>query len=277
MTVDQNIRTVSKYNFIGLSEATIEGNLTTVFKESHRIPDTWSFSIREMGLFDPDRNGYVHDIVKDYPHPNLYLRRLEDSIIEAMDTWAVSDQEGYLVWISPSFIGHYPCHKIEILYKNPTVRETSNIVILFDGSKEVCTKVTHQLFSELAEINDLEEIRNSILIKPDLDINRIIEIVGPYIHTEKVKSDNPEEDIKCIAKLAKNGVSQTLIAYEMDRVGVMGSRSFSCPGGLANILSQKSNILEAKFVKNCGKCGKVIEKYICKGFECECGGVYEGC
>ena len=63
----------------------------------------------------------------------------------------------------------------------------------------------------------------------------------------------------------------------MDRVGVMGSRSFSCPGGLPNILSQKSNILEAKYVKNCGKCGKIIEKYICKGYECECGGVYEGC
>ncbi len=277
MSIDRNIQTVANYNFIGLSEATIVGNLTTVFKESHRVPDKWKFSIRDQGLFDIERDGYVHDIVKEFPHPNLYLRDLEDGIIEAMDVWALSDQEGYLIWISPSFAGHYPCHKIEIIYKEPNLRETSNIVILFDGSQDICMDIAKKIFSDLAEVNNIEDLRNSVIIKPDLDIDRIIEIVGPYTHTEKVKSDNPEEDIKRIAKLAKSGMSQTLIAYEMDRVGIMGSRLFSCPGGLPNVLSQKSNVLEAKYVKNCGKCGKVIEKYICKGYQCECGGVYEGC
>lgn len=277
MSVDQNIRTVSNYNFSGLSEETIRGNLTTVFKESHRIPDNWKFSIKDKGLFDVGRNGYVHDIVKEYPHPNLYLRKLEDSIIEAMDMWAVSDQEGYLVWISPSFINHYPCHKIEIIYKDPSVRETSNIVILFDGSQKICMDVVKQIFPEFNEIKNAEDLRNSILIKPDLDIDQIIEIVGPYIHTDDVNVDNPEKEIERIAKLATSGVNQKIIAYEMDRIGLIGNRSFSCPG-LSGILGQRSNILEAKYVKNCGICGTVIEAYITKGYTCKsCSGVYEGC
>lgn len=32
-----------------------------------------------------------------------------------------------------------------------------------------------------------------------------------------------------------------------------------------------------KFVKNCGQCGKSINKVISKGYQCECGGVYKGC
>lgn len=278
MTVAENILTVSRYNLAGLSEETIVGNLTTVFKESHRLPDEWKFSIRELGLFDTERNGYVHSIVKEFPHPNLYLRNLEDGIIEAMDTWAVSEQEGYFIWISPSFAGHYPCHKIEILYKEPNLRETSNVVILFDGNQDLCLDLVKKIFPELNEIKDIEDLRNSVLIEPYIDIDKIIEIVGPYIHTDDVKINNPEEEIKRIAKLVANGVSQTVIAYEMNRVGLIGERSFSCPAGLPNILSQRSNMLEAKYVKNCGKCGITIEMHITKGYVCKnCGGVYEGC
>lgn len=32
-----------------------------------------------------------------------------------------------------------------------------------------------------------------------------------------------------------------------------------------------------KFVKNCGKCGRSINSFICRGYQCGCGGTYLGC
>ncbi len=34
---------------------------------------------------------------------------------------------------------------------------------------------------------------------------------------------------------------------------------------------------EAKYVKNCGKCGRTINKKISAGYRCICGGIYKGC
>jgi hypothetical protein len=277
-----NIQTVSRYQgWSSLPKETVVGYAKTVFKESHRLPDEWSFSIKEHGLYDETRGGYVHKIVKDYPHPNTYLRELEDGIISAMDRWAISNQEGYLVWISPSFKGHYPCHKIEIIHKTESATKTDNMVILFDGGQDVCLAVAKQIFTDLKVIKDVEELRNSIITPAVLDINRIIEIVGPYIPTSEDVMDGTELELHLqhIAKLAISGASQSTIANEMDRIGLIGKHSFSCPGGgLSNTLLHKSNIIEAKYVKNCGQCGTTIEAHIAKGYKCpNCGGVYEGC
>lgn len=129
MSKAENILTVSRYDWRNLPVAVVIDSAVTVFKESHRLPDEWTFLIEEDGLFDPKRNGYVHDIVKQFPHPNPYLRKVEDQIIEAMDIWAVSNNGNSLVWISPIFIGEYPCNKIEVLQKWPDSKE--QIMLLF--------------------------------------------------------------------------------------------------------------------------------------------------
>lgn len=277
-----NIQTVSRYQgWSSLPKETIIGYAKTVFKESNRLSDEWSFSIREKGLFDDTRNGYVREIVKQYPHPNRYLRELEDGIIDAMDTWAVSDQKGYLVWISPSFKGEYPCHKVEIIHKSEDGQQTDNLVILFDGSNDICLKVARQMFPELESIDDIESLRNSIVTKEVVDLEKIVDIVGPYITAGKnnLSDEVLESRLEHIASLALSGVSQSVIAYEMNKLELIGKQSFSCPGGgLSNTLLGKSNVIEAKYVKNCGKCGTTIEAHITKGYVCKnCGGVYEGC
>lgn len=282
LLLNQNISTVARYQgWHELPKEAIIGSARTVFKESHRLPDKWSFSIRERGLFDETRNGYVSEIVKQYPHPNRYLRELEDGIIAAMDTWAVSDQKGYLVWISPSFKGEYPCHKIEIIHKSEDGCSTDNLVILFDGTKNLCLRLAEQIFPELKSIKNTESLRNSIITRESLDLHKIIEIVGPYVYTDHSTLDEAvlESRLEHIASLALSGVSQSIIAREMNKLELIGKRSFSCPGqGLSNTLLGKSNIIEAKYVKNCGKCGTTIEAHITKGYVCKnCGGIYEGC
>lgn len=69
---------------------------------------------------------------------------------------------------------------------------------------------------------------------------------------------------------------------------------WGCPGALNNELLFENQLAkfelvyttdtfgnlrlsEGKFVKNCGNCGKEINSYIPKGYQCTCGGIYQGC
>jgi len=242
MSLAENTAVVSKYNWSGLHPDTVKGYATTVYKESHRLQDNWEFSIGDEGLFDIPRNKYVHDVVKEFPHPNLYLRELEDNIIEAMDSWAISDQEGYLVWITPSFEDHYPSHKIEILHKSYTERKTLNAAILFDGNQDICLRAAKEIFPELKNLENVEELRRSLVTRDNLDIGFILKIVDPYIPKDKNLKQVPKEVFDYIANLAISGVDQRYIALEMQRLEVTGQFSFSCPGGkgLMSLLEENS-------------------------------------
>ena len=264
MSKAENILTVSRYDWRNLPVAVVIDSAVTVFKESHRLPDEWTFLIEEDGLFDPKRNGYVHDIVKQFPHPNPYLRKVEDQIIEAMDIWAVSNNGNSLVWISPIFIGEYPCNKIEVLQKWPDSKGTNNVTLQFDCDADTCLRLVKIIFPELEKIKDPEELRKSVIVNDNLDINKVLEIVGPYIPKPKNIKEIPKEHFDYIANLAHKGADQRFIAYEMERLGMIGEQSFSCPGrGLNGILSESSlniNGAEDKYGSlqfTCPHCGAI--------------------
>ena len=264
MSLAENTTAVARYNWRGLSSETVKAYATTVYKESHRIPDDWSYKIHENGLYDEKRNGYVRDIVSEYPHPNLYLRRVEDTIIDAMDTWAVHDTSRYLVWISPSFSGEYPTHKIEILERSEDGGSTHNMAILFDGDRSTCLNVSKEIFPQLGQIEYVEEIRRSIIILDELDIDRILKIVKPYVDQPSHNPGVSPEVYDYIAELSARGASQNFIANEMRRLGVIGEKSFSCPGGgLSAALESSTEVInqaEDKYGKlsfSCPHCGKV--------------------
>ena len=267
MSRAENTQVVAGYeSWSVLPDAVVRANAATVYKESHRLPDVWNFEIRDEGLYDPTREGYVHDLVKQFPHPNLYLRGLEDNIITAMDSWALSEQKGIFVWISPTFAGYYPTNKIEILQKSADGKVTNNIVVLFDGSSKTCLAVAKALFPELDEIKTPEELRNSVVLREQMDMNFVWKTVAPFIPKHKKERELSEETLDYIVSLARNGAEQELIASEMERLGVIGEFSFSCPGiniGLMGILDSSSLIIGAtedeygslKFV--CPHCGVV--------------------
>jgi hypothetical protein len=243
MSLAENTYTVSKYNWEDLPADVVKDYATTVYKESHRLPDIWTFLIKDEGLFDAKRNGYVRDIVKDYPHPNIYLRTVEDQIIDAMDRWAVSDGRNSLGWVSPSFDGEYPCHKIEILQKWPDSSGTNNIAISFDCDSDACLKLAKEIFPKLETIQNIEELRNSVVIGEEIDIDKVFEMLRPYISKSEDLKEIPKEHYDYIADLVQSGADQAYVAYEMQRLGIIGDQSFSCPGkspGLVGILGESS-------------------------------------
>lgn len=265
MSLAENTLTVSRYKgWKHLPKPVVIDYATTVYKESNRIPDRWSFSIKENGLYDEKRDGYVRDIVKEFPHPNLYLRRTEDAIIEQMDAWSLSPEEDFFVWVSPVFAGEYPCNKIEILHKRPDADKTDNIAINFDCSADTCLEVAKKIFPQLSVVKSTEELRKSIVITRNLDIDKIIESLDPFISKPDKTKVVDVEHFEYIADLAQKGVGQKHIALEMERLGLIGEKSFSCPGtslGLNGILEGSSlslNSSEDQYGSlrfTCPKCG----------------------
>jgi hypothetical protein len=243
MSVSENTLTVSKYNWENLPIATVRDYITTVFKESHRLPDDWTFLIKDYGLYDNKRDGYVRDLVRESPHPNSYLRAVEDQIIEAMDSWAVSSNKDFLIWVSPSFAGEYPCHKIEILQKWPDFSGTNNLALLFDCDKKTCLKLIKKIFPQLEHIQDVEELRKSIIIDENLDINNLLHVIRPYLPKTKNLKEIPKIHFDYLTSLIQRGFDQRYIASEMQRLGIIGEHSFSCSGSnssLSEILNESS-------------------------------------
>jgi hypothetical protein len=243
MSTAENIHIVSRYNWKDLPTGTIKDYAITVFKESHRLPDRWRYLIKERGLFDINRNGYVRDIVKQFPHPNVYLREVEDKIIEDMNKWALNGKENSIIWISPWYKGGYDGHKIEILIKSKAFKGTRNFSIQFDCDDNTCLRLIGQLFPEMKNVQHLEDIRSKTITKNNIGISEILKVVGPYIpKSDKVKHI-PAKHFEYIADLAHSGVDQQYVAYEMQRLGIIGEHSYSCTGsssGLVNILGESS-------------------------------------
>ena len=264
MSLAENTQTVSKYNWSFLPEEVIVDYIKTVYKESHRLPDEWTFLIKENGLYDSKWNSYIQDVVNQFPHPNLYLREVENSIIQAMDSWSISDEPGSIVWISPIYEGMYPCNKIEIITKWPDQKGTNNVAINFDCSAEDCLRVAKSIFPELSELTDIEELRRSVIINKDIDAASIIQQLSPHIKVSDNIKTLTDENYRYIASLAKKGYQQIFIAAEMERLGMIGDKSFSCPGGsggLTSVLGESSlnlNTPEDKYGSlefTCPHCG----------------------
>ena len=265
MSVAENTRAVAQYNWRNLPQQVAEANATTIYKESHGLPDHWGFEIREQGLYDATRGGYVHDLVKKFPNQNPYLQKVEDAIIGAMDNWAIAGTDRYLIWISPLFSGVYPTNKIEVLQKSPNRSETNNFSISFNGTSNECLSITKELFPELSELTGPEELRISVIAKDNLDLDRIMEAVAPYLPKSDGAKEIPKEAFTYIAKLVTAGVSQLHIALEMKRLGIIGEQSFSCPGGLGLSGSLESSSLNLTGASDqygersfaCPKCGAI--------------------
>jgi hypothetical protein len=254
MSAEGNTRIVSRYtDWKKLPRDTVKGNIRTVDNESHRRPDPWHFLVGKEGLFDVTRERYVHKVVKEYPHPNLYLREIEDGVIEQFNEWANSDVEGYAFWGSALFPGVYDANKFEIMVKGYTYGDmklgTQNAVIVFDGSREDFLSVVKQIFPELENITDPEDVRSKVIFKNNLDIEKILELVKPYLPTEVSPPPITEDVVNYLADLAYQGVDQRYIASEMQRLGGIGKYSFACDKeirGLSGVMEQNSNVVDLR-------------------------------
>lgn len=117
--------------------------LASLSLETHSFVDPYIYTLTPQGeLLSGSR--LVKDTIDDKTSP---LGRLEYQAVLAGEQWAVTCQEGALVWISPPKKGVYPTSKIivwEIEYEGG-VKQIFNRAIVLDFDEEQCMKFAWNL------------------------------------------------------------------------------------------------------------------------------------
>lgn len=258
MSLEQNLQTISGYDFRGIANLqTALSHVDSLHKETNRKPDDFFFWIDKDGLVDPATGEYVHDIIKPESHKNPYIGHIEHNIILQLDQWSKNDS-GVAVWISPDFPGEYPGHKIEILKidKSPAGQKmTLNEAILFDCPAQKCLEIVKKIFPDetgLFENPDL--LRAKIITKPgDFDLDSLKQKILLYVPRSENYREMTDETRNYLGNLIVSGYDSHLIAYEMQRLNALGEFSISCPSSKSeNSLPLSELILSNSFITELG-------------------------
>ena len=243
----------------------LTAELISVNKETNRKPDVYHFGVENGLLIDPETQKPVLDFI----NPGV-----EYDVAEKLQSWASENNEGLAYWISPRN-EQYPCEKIII----------HRIAYTFKGKKVVLNSAI--LFD--AELENPESLRETFFTREDNEEN-LFDILAwiEKVSGEKVETSSKQigsrKQAEIFAEQIRNNVNPYLIIERMREVNFLGNNPISCPpssGFIGFMLSRSPtvNLSESmKFVKNCPKCGAVINTFISKGYRCpNCGGIYEGC
>lgn len=217
--------------------------LASLSHETRRIPDPYYFDITPAGeLFSPTKHTKIKDEVKD---KTSHLGQLEYQALLSIERWAVSSNEGAIVWISPPQTDTYPVLKIivsEIEYQD-NVKKLFNRAILLDFDEEKCMKLAWNLtsFSHNRPVfTDLDQVRATPLI---LDIKGgswvdIFEklIVDPALWAMVRNGEDrgiKKETLRQAAMIQKQLFSAPTLSYSVDAVmavsQMLGPKPGSCP------------------------------------------------
>ena len=242
--------------------------------ESRQEPDRYSFLFHGRKLVSPFTGKPVENSMEDVS----LIGQREFAAFNQVQNWAVDSPEGLAFWLSPP-------HELRTGQTKLVVYEISeldgqksllNRMLLFDINYSDSLRIANEIaraFGNTSHFTDSEEVRSNTIfssfnMKQDVWLGIITKIINNPRQWSMLENG---EDIA----IAQRTIEWVLAGKSEQN---MGSNPGSCPPGLASdVLSRHSQILEGKFVKNCGKCGKTINKTILKGYQCECGGVYEGC
>lgn len=257
--------------------------------ETNRIPDPYIFLVNRYGRLTL-RDGTIVETNIDTTNQ---LGQIEMRAFEQIQTWAADrNRKDRALWFSSPYPGIYPNSKVIISEKLENEFGILNRAVVLDinekrlielaNNNQTNTKFTNSIqlrstplflnhqeflhwFKELEKITDQTEYMKSgqdLIIKSNIvvqveDIQSSIEVYS--------SSDSKFNQIMQRAKENK----------------MYGEYSPSCPVVLKTAFSEMFNnsliIGDGKYVKNCGNCGRMIEKKIKKGYKCTCGGEYKGC
>lgn len=189
----------------------LEYELISVHKETTRQPDVYHFLVDE-DLIDPQTGRSIFDFI---------AKGVEWEVAQKLKSWAIENDEGLAVWISPRLEGVYPCNKIiihTIAYTLDGKKVVLNSAILFDG-----------------ELENPENLRKTLLTMEDTpeNLSRIFEFLKQSTTLETSKTNNSLEhglelSASYFAEKIKSGVDPFLIVAEMQRTGFLGKNSISC-------------------------------------------------
>jgi len=248
MKNERNLQTIE--NFVPAwknapDQVRIDGIIST-YKETHRLTDNWPYYFDIGGVFiqlskenqEKPEKIYIKDLIKKDGYPE----KSEADIFNQLENWISKTTEGNAVWVSPPYPGKYPCSKIifhQIAYEFGTLDKVIlNSAVLFDAGKKDTLELVHELFPQTTNINNLEKLR-SVLILPedDMDFSLILNKISQLDKNVNYEGEQIPEDILIekavfISNLISSEVNPRSVAYEMHKIGLLGSFSISCPAFL---------------------------------------------
>ncbi len=215
--------------------------IKSVFNETNRQPDPFSFVVRDGELVDSATNTIVNF------RRNSELEKTEGRVWDDLKKWANKSESGTSAWISPILEGVYPANKFifyEIRYTDdmPPQKVLFSTTILFDTPKDHCLKIAQMINPLMANVKNPEFLRGQLLrIQKNFNIADILELIGkPEKDKQKTQS---QETINYFVDQIKSGRDPELIVLEMQAKGVIGEYSISCPTRSISALQINSRIL----------------------------------
>lgn len=262
----ENINTATKFaqSWTSTPEERRVAEIISVFNETHRFTDPWSSFIDEQGIYikGSEEKTYVGNVIDR----DSQLGAIEAQVFDNLENWVDQNEEGLACWISPSYPGKYPCSKIifhQIAYEAGSLKKVVlNAAVLFDSSPQECVVLAHKLFPNLKdETADVESLRGTLIIPgADFQIESVLEEIhkldtNSLTSTPQITKEELEVKARQISYLIGSGANAGRIAYEMQRQGLLGEHSISCPSGSQKLtFSEFSSLNSQRYEFRSGTC-----------------------
>ncbi len=237
--------------------------LISLHNETHRISDRSYLIVRNGKLVDPETGNSVKI------DRSSYLGEKEGEFFDLLENWADRNDEGTSFWISPLKEGKYPCNKI-VIYQLAYIPETMEKAlllretILIDTPKEHCLEIAKEFQPQLGSVTNAEFLRNKLFIAGNgFDVEDFLKFT---LNKENLAASVPsQEAIEYVVDLLKTRKDPYFVAQEMQRVGILGSYSISCPPSFGSFFERPSLLIGEKLCCTCPFCKQQVEAIIFLG------------
>jgi len=247
MSYAENLLTVEKFTREGWRSTPhsrrIE-EIVSVYNETNRFTDNFTYFCDEEGFYvwakdkigDSPTKKHIGDIINKRSYPGA----LEAEVLTKLEDWFAKNSEGLALWVSGSLPGKYPCSKIILHRIACTGRDMQKILQnsadLFSATDKDILDLLHEFFPETRKISSLEAMRSLLIITDgnfsSAELLGRIKTIDPnaLLINRQVDETQLRQKASHISDLIGLSANPRLIAYEMQRLGLIGRNSISCSG-----------------------------------------------
>lgn len=219
-------RFIKSWQTSGVDPKRLAEELLSVSDETNRRLNKFHLIAKNGELIDPATNKTI-----DFQR-NTNLEKKEGKVWDELKIWANNSEKGSAIWTSPQLEGFYPCDKV-VYYQ---------IAYTFEFPPQKIVLSTAILLDTPRGHFD-ESLRDKIIIKDgNFNLYSLLEMLG-----EKQDCSNKtpgQEKINYFVNRIKRGDDANSIVRDMQLMGILGSRSISCPVHLSNALTRTTVTLD---------------------------------
>lgn len=247
-------------------------------RESHRLSDPYIFAIIDGTLVYS--NGRP---IKDQISGNGAPFDKEYKIVEDLENWANTNQEGAFLWVSAPYPGKYPITKV-IASEIATIGGTKVLVnraLTFDFSGKEAIRLANRLAPYCEKplyFIDTEKLRQTpLFLKKDSDWISVMEGFLPNLYGwQGIREGKDFEEKEPLIRLLEQIIGKQGIVRAREvaqEQGVFGPSSISCPPTAFDLFHKSSeyrsfqcprcnkNIPSGRGITTCPHCGARKEDY----------------